>query len=543
MVTLVLQVHRRRRRQECTVCERWHTEGSFTFGAGMRILRAISLLVVVGAVTVSIWRAATRAPDLRQASAVPPRAAPPAWSPITAQTLNHGRFKELTVYSPHATPRGFVLLLSGAEGWTPLMSGMASRIAEQGAMVVGIDAQHFDDALAADDAGCVFPDGDLENLSHFVQAYYHLPTYLSPIVAGHAAGAAFAYAMLAQAPTNTFAGAVSVEFCPDYPLKKRLCKGSGLEFRPRARNDGAELLPSHQVGNPWIVVQGPQGASREPQACDAGIVRNFVAQVPGATFVTSATELLAPPAGSAAPPQLNWPLEYSNAFDALLGRNAPGSAAAAPDALKDLPIVSVAARPGAAPSDTFAIMLSGDGGWAGLDKEVAGALSAAGIPVIGLDSLRYFWTARTPDGLAADIGRMIEYYVTQLGKQRVMLVGYSQGADVLPFAVNRLTPAARSHVALTAVMGMSEHALFEFHMTSWISDDNSGPATLPEVARMGGVTVLCVYGEDETDSLCPRLDPRKVTVAKLKGGHHFDGDYAALARTIMATAPRTSPSE
>jgi len=420
------------------------------------------------------------------------------------------------------------------------MSGMAARIAGQGAMVVGIDAPQLDASLEADDAACVFPDGDLENLSHFVQAYYHLPTYLSPILAGYAAGATFSYAMLAQAPVNTFAGAVSMEFCPGYPLRKRLCKGSGLEFIPRARDGGAEFLPSGQIGNPWVVVQGPDRASRAPQACDAGVIRNFVAQVPGATLATAQADVVTSHTGSAAP-ALNWPPEYANAFDTLLARNAPAAAANAPDALKDLPIVSVAAQSGTAPSDTFAIMLSGDGGWAGLDKEVAAALSANGIAVVGLDSLRYFWTARTPEGLAADLSRMIDYYVTHLGKQRVLLAGYSQGADVLPFAVNRLTPAARSRVALTAVMGMSEHALFEFHMSNWISDDNSGPPTLPEVARIGGMTVLCIYGEEETDSLCPRLDPHKVTIMKLKGGHHFDGDYAALARTIMTSTHPSTP--
>jgi type IV secretory pathway VirJ component len=507
----------------------------------MRVLRAISFLVVVLAVTVLIWRAATRAPDLSRARGVSSHAAPPTWTPITEQTLNHGRFKKLTVYSPHSTPRGFVLLLSGAEGWTEVMSAMANRIAEQGAMVAGIDAPQLGASLEEDDAACVFPDGDLENLSHFVQAYYHLPTYLSPILAGHGAGAALAYATLAQAPVGTFAGAVSMDFCPDYPLKKALCRGSGLEFSPRAREGGVEFLPSKQIGNPWIVLQGPDRASRVVQACDAGVIRNFVAQVPGATLVTATADPLTPQTAATAPPQLNWSPEHVNAFDTLLARNAPASDATAPEALKDLPIVivPVPAQPGAALSDTFAIMLSGDGGWAGLDKEVAAALSAAGIPVVGLDSLRYFWTARTPEGLAADLSRMIDYYVTQLGKQRVLLVGYSQGADVLPFAVNRLTPAARSHVALTAVMGMSEHALFEFHMSNWISDDNSGPSTLPEVARIGGMTMLCIYGEDETDSLCPRLDPHKDTIVKLKGGHHFDGDYAALARTIMAS---THPS-
>src|ERR1700686_562466 len=93
--------------------ERWHTCVSFSLRIGMRVLRAISFLVVVLAVTVLIWRAATRAPDLSRARGVSSHAAPPTWTPITEQTLNHGRFKKLTVYSPHSTPRGFVLLLSG----------------------------------------------------------------------------------------------------------------------------------------------------------------------------------------------------------------------------------------------------------------------------------------------------------------------------------------------------------------------------------------------------------------------------------------------
>jgi type IV secretory pathway VirJ component len=116
------------------------------------------------------------------------------------------------------------------------------------------------------------------------------------------------------------------------------------------------------------------------------------------------------------------------------------------------------------------------------------------------------------------------------------LIGYSQGADVLPFAVNRLPASTRQSVALAAILGMSEHALFEFHVSSWISDSNSGPATLPEVDRISGIPVLCIYGADEKDSLCPKLDPQKVAVVKVKGGHHFDGDYASLAKDILAAA-------
>ena len=240
--------------------------------------------------------------------------------------------------------------------------------------------------------------------------------------------------------------------------------------------------------------------------------------------------------GSDYSPWETWVPRFLAAFDTLVARTAAETLPAAPAALGDLPVIEVPAQPGTAPSDTFAIIMSGDGGWAGLDKEVADALSAHGIPVIGLDSLRYFWGARTAEGLARDTDHMIRYYLAHLGKKRVLLIGYSQGADVLPFAVNRLPAATRRTVALAVLMGMSEHALFEFHVSSWISNDTTGPLTLPEVNRIVGVPVLCIYGDGDRDSLCPKLDPAKIRVVKLPGGHHFNGDYAGLARVILATA-------
>ena len=93
---------------------------------------------------------------------------------------------------------------------------MAAALAQQGAMVAGIDLPKFNAMLAADGAQCVFPDGDLENLSHFVQAYFHNPTYLAPLLAGISSGGTLAYAALAQSPKDTFAGALTSGFCPQF---------------------------------------------------------------------------------------------------------------------------------------------------------------------------------------------------------------------------------------------------------------------------------------------------------------------------------------
>jgi type IV secretory pathway VirJ component len=444
-------------------------------------------------------------------------AAAPAPLPANAVRLNHGRFKDLTVYSPATTATSFVLFLSGDAGWDAASEALAQKLVQQGAMVTGVDLPKFKANLESDGAQCVFPDGDLENLSHFVQAYTHSADYLAPMLVGTNSGGTLAYAMLAQAPTDTFASALSLGACPTLNWQKALCKGSGVEFDHTP--SGVKFKPIPKLGNPWVNLQ-----SAGDKSCPIDEPAVFAGKINGAASVT-----LPDPQGA----------PFVAAFAKLVSANRLAHAAPAPGALVDLPVVEVPAKAGSPPNDAFAILMSGDGGWAGLDQEIAGALSASGIPVVGLDSLRYYWTKRTPEGLAADTDRMIRYYQTHFDKKRVLLVGYSQGADVLPFAVNRLPPATRQNVALAAILGMSEHAVFEFHMANWVSDDNSGPATLPEVDRITDIPVLCIYGEDESDSLCPKLDPKKFLVVKVKGNHHFDGNYAGLAQEIMhAAAPR-----
>jgi type IV secretory pathway VirJ component len=438
--------------------------------------------------------------------------APTRPSAAVPATLSHGRFPDLVVMMPSGAPRSFVILLSDGAGWDAAALATARELVASDAMVAAIDLAKLTTNLNADPNPCVFPDGDLENLSHFVQAYYRLPTYLPPLLVGSGDGAAFAYAMLAQAPPDVFAGALSQGFCPRLALRKPLCTTANQHFLgPALAGGGFELLPAATLSAPWTLIAAPA------TTCPPATLARFAAAVPGTEASGAATPLAA-------------------AFAQLAARTARKSQPLPPAALGDLPVIEVPADSGSPPGDQFALMMSGDGGWAGLDQGVAAALAARGIPVIGLDSLRYFWTARTPAGVAADTDRLMRYYAAQLGKSRVLLIGYSQGADVLPFAVNGLPAGTRALVSLVAVLGISAHALFEFHLSSWIGDDNSGPPTLPELRRLDGLPLLCVYGADEHDSPCTLLDASRATVVKLAGGHHFDGDYPGLARSILAAA-------
>jgi type IV secretory pathway VirJ component len=221
--------------------------------------------------------------------------------------------------------------------------------------------------------------------------------------------------------------------------------------------------------------------------------------------------------------------------DALARLASPpdGMSAAPTPTLADLPLVEL--RP-AHPSAELAVVVSGDGGWASIDRQIGETFAAGGLPVVGLNSLQYFWKAKTPDQAGADLTRMLRHYLQVWNASRVVLVGYSRGADVLPFMVARLPADLRGRVDAVALLGLSPEAGFEFHFADLLGRKAKGLPTVPEIRRLRGLRILCVYGTDETDSACRELPPGLASVEEVPGGHHFAGAYRDVARRILAMA-------
>jgi type IV secretory pathway VirJ component len=447
----------------------------------------------------------------------------------STETLAHGRFSSVAIYHPNGNVREVVLLLSGDGGWQQDTDQMARVLQGHGALVLGIDEPALLESFTREKGQCFFPDGDLENLSHYVQAYYRLPTYITPVLGGYSAGATLAYATAAQAPVGIFAGILTLGFTPDYETPTPFCKGAGQHFVVRADGKGLKLLPDPKLALRWVDVHGAQDS-----VCPAPQAAAFIAKIPHAQI-----SLIPGVEHDFADPH-QWSAQLRAGLDAVTA----GTRAAQPVApltLKDLPLIEVP-HTGAGNDDLFAVLLSGDGGWAGIDKDVAHSLAEQGIPVVGWDSLRYFWTARTPEGLSRDLDRTLDYYAATWGRPHALLIGYSQGADVLPFAVNRLPAAARNRILTTTLLGLGRNAAFEFHLSNWV-----GPATglpiLPEYQKMSRAKTLCVFGTGDKDSLCADFPAGTPGTVELSGGHHFDGDYDGLARMVLTFAGRapTSP--
>jgi type IV secretory pathway VirJ component len=106
----------------------------------------------------------------------------------------------------------------------------------------------------------------------------------------------------------------------------------------------------------------------------------------------------------------------------------------------------------------------------------------------------------------------------------------------LPFAYKRLPRTLLSHVVLISLLGLAKSADFEIRVSGWMGLP-PGPEALPvspELARIPPQLMQCFYGEKESDRACPTLAARGVEVIRSRGGHHFGGDYGALAERIMA---------
>jgi type IV secretory pathway VirJ component len=230
-----------------------------------------------------------------------------------------------------------------------------------------------------------------------------------------------------------------------------------------------------------------------------------------------------------------WVPQFSRSFGRLAAiPSAAPSVTAAP--VRDLPLIEL--RPNSR-GRSLAVIVSGDGGWAGLDRQIGETFQERGIPVVGLDALRYFWKSRTPEEMGADLTRIVRHYLDAWHASDLLLVGYSRGAETLPFMINRLPGDLRSRIRTVALIGPERTTAFEFHVRDWLGGTSGTVPTAGEIARLSGLNVLCLYGSDERNSACPVLPRGVATLVELRGGHHFGGAYRELADRILEKAGMT----
>ncbi len=200
-----------------------------------------------------------------------------------------------------------------------------------------------------------------------------------------------------------------------------------------------------------------------------------------------------------------------------------------------LPIVE---RPSRLRSDTMAILVTGDGGWRALDRDLANDLNSHGVSVVGLVAPDYFSERRTANESARALDTLIRTYVGRWHRPRVILIGYSRGAGVLPFMVSRLPATDRSRISVVGLLGLDPDIDFHYSpkVLLWQADDDLFVPVKPELRKIRDTRVLCVAGADDKDAMCRSLTPSVAETFFVPGGHHFGCNYRIIADRILKEA-------
>ncbi|HEX9163156.1 MAG TPA: AcvB/VirJ family lysyl-phosphatidylglycerol hydrolase [Thermoanaerobaculia bacterium] len=195
-----------------------------------------------------------------------------------------------------------------------------------------------------------------------------------------------------------------------------------------------------------------------------------------------------------------------------------------------IPLVEYGPK-GTEQSPYFAVFVTGDGGWRKIDVKVSDVLRDAGMPVVGILANSYFARERTPEETGRDLDRVIRDYQAKWQRKRVIVIGYSRGAEAVPFMINNLPPDTRANVALAVLLGPSTTTSFRIHKPDRYP-------VLPAVRQLTGVPIVCVVGTLEKHSVCRDLPPPPATVVTIDGGHHFGGDYRQIGHAILDAVKR-----
>ncbi len=414
--------------------------------------------------------------------------------PIIGGTVTDGAYGTIALARPLISFQSLAVVFADGRKFHPDM--LARRIAKTGVAVAVIDDQHAIQALTDKENGCLAPGRIADSLTTLAE-WAHAAKDTPSIVAGIGGGALLPFAAAATKPDGASMN-LSVGFSVSLPDKTRVC----APLASQRANGHGELTSPRPLQGKWLAVW-----TDEPDQDTALFIRGL----------TNAKTDIAP---------YDTPLDTVtvNQIEKFLAERNQKQGGAVPTVLV----------PAKRPNRTLTLFYSGDGGWRDLDRDVAGLLADRGYPVVGVDALRYFWSKKAVGSVADDLSAMMKHYRITMKAEHFVLAGYSFGADILPAVYNRLPESDRKDVDLLILLALGKKADFEIHVSGWVEKNTGEYPILPELKRIPGQKIFCIYGKDEKDdTACSELSAPDARILELPGGHHFDHDYPKLAMRLV----------
>lgn len=180
------------------------------------------------------------------------------------------------------------------------------------------------------------------------------------------------------------------------------------------------------------------------------------------------------------------------------------------------------------------IYISGDGGLNHFSTSLCSGISNKGYQVLALDAKSYFWNKKTPEQSAKDLISSAEPFLTNNNKRNIILIGYSFGADVLPFICNRLSVTFRQRIKCVLLLSPSGSTDFEIHWADMLGGNSKRTKdVLKEINNLGTLNTVLINGDGEESIHSSNVILPNFHHEIVPGGHHYDGDIPALANIMI----------
>ena len=190
------------------------------------------------------------------------------------------------------------------------------------------------------------------------------------------------------------------------------------------------------------------------------------------------------------------------------------------------------------PNAAMVLYITGDGGWNKFSQALANQFASKGYPVVSLNANKFFWKKKTPGQTAEAVTALVKYYQKQWNRRKIALVGYSFGADVMPFVYNQLSRDPASQVVNITLLSPSATTDFEIHLMVMLGSKGDGQSVPAAINKITDKPIVLLFGEGENEFKDGDLTGKNITIEKLAGGHHYDGDEVNVVNKIIQHIPK-----
>ncbi|MBZ4191454.1 virulence factor [Niabella beijingensis] len=177
--------------------------------------------------------------------------------------------------------------------------------------------------------------------------------------------------------------------------------------------------------------------------------------------------------------------------------------------------------------------ISGDGGLNSFTNDFCKAVNQSGYTITAINSKSYFWNKKTPEQVAAELTTYLEGAFKGRQNQQLLIIGYSFGADVTPFILNRLGHDIKNKIVRTVLLAPSSTTDFVIRVADmWGTAKKRSMDVVAEINRSSGQRIVAILPGDDKDFPVQSVKLGSFKAAYLKGGHHFDGDTTGLVKVV-----------